>query len=360
MSRSSAGATVLVLALAALAPAAAQARTKSVFTGVPPKSQTTFQNTYGADVNAFFPRSIAVNAGDKVKFIPVGFHTVEIPAKGSQPTALFGPDGNKISGANDAAGQPFWFNGQDELFFSQPIFQSQNFGKTLRYTGRQRVESGLPLADKPKPMTVKFPKAGTFTYFCNVHPGMKGTIHVRSRHAKRVPASADRRAVRNQVNAAVKVAKDLQDARPADGTVQVGAAGKGGVEVFRFFPAQTTVPVGTTLRFAMSTGSRDVHTATTGPGDPESQPTSYLGALAASLESPKIDQAALYPSEQPGGAAATLTPALHGNGFWNSGALDAAAGTPAPAANTVTFGQAGTYTFYCLIHPFMKAVVTVS
>jgi plastocyanin len=146
--------------LALLAPAAAQARTKSVYMGVPPKSQSTFQNTYSADVNAFFPRSIAVNRGDKVRFVPVGFHTVEFPPKGSQPTALFGPDGNTIAGDNDAAGQPFWFNGQDEQFFSQPIIQSNNFGKTLKYTGKQRVETGLPLADHPAPMTVKFPKAG--------------------------------------------------------------------------------------------------------------------------------------------------------------------------------------------------------
>jgi len=359
MSRSSGVATLAVLSLLAPA-AAAQARTKSVYMGVPPKSQSTFQNTYNADVNAFFPKAITVNAGDKVKFIPVGFHTVELPAKGSQPTALFGPDGQKIAGDNDAAGQPFWFNGQDELFFSQPIFQSQNFGKTLKYTGKQRVETGLPLADKPKPMTVKFPKAGTFTYFCNVHPGMKGKIHVRSRTAKRVPAATDRRALRNQVNAAIKVAKDLNTSKPADGTIQVGAGGKGGVEVYRFFPDTTTVPVGTTLRFAMSAGSFENHTATTGPGDPEKEPTSYLGAMAASLQSPKIDQAALYPSEPPGGATATLTPALHGNGFWNTGLMDAASGTPLPAAGTVTFGQAGTYAFYCLIHPFMKAVVTVS
>ncbi|MEA2254813.1 MAG: Cupredoxin-like domain, partial [Solirubrobacteraceae bacterium] len=28
-------------------------------------------------------------------------------------------------------------------------------------------------------------------------------------------------------------------------------------------------------------------------------------------------------------------------------------------SNAVTFSQAGTYTFYCLIHPFMKGTVVV-
>ena len=30
-----------------------------------------------------------------------------------------------------------------------------------------------------------------------------------------------------------------------------------------------------------------------------------------------------------------------------------------PPANQVTFGAPGKYDFYCMIHPFMKATVTV-
>ena len=72
-----------------------------------------------------------------------------------------------------------------------------------------------------------------------------------------------------------------------------------------------------------------------------------------------IDPRGVYPSEPPGSAAATLTPLLHGNGFWNSGVLDASSATPQPGeANSVTFGPPGKYDFYCLIHPFMKATVT--
>jgi plastocyanin len=40
--------------------------------------------------------------------------------------------------------------------------------------------------------------------------------------------------------------------------------------------------------------------------------------------------------------------------------LDSSSTTPAlPSSNSVTFSTAGTYTFYCLIHPFMKGTVTV-
>ena len=51
--------------------------------------------------------------------------------------------------------------------------------------------------------------------------------------------------------------------------------------------------------------------------------------------------------------------ATHGNGFWNSGALDSNSKSPLPANASLKFDTAGTYTFYCLIHPFMRGTVTV-
>ena len=104
----------------------------------------------------------------------------------------------------------------------------------------------------------------------------------------------------------------------------------------------------------MSAGSLEEHTATAGPGNPESEPMSYLGALTASLQGPPpFDPRAIYPSEPSGSAAASLTPTFHGNGFWNSGFLDAVPATPPPASNAVTFTTPGTYQFVCLIHTFI-------
>ena len=93
-------------------------------------------------------------------------------------------------------------------------------------------------------------------------------------------------------------------------------------------PAYLTVPRGTTVKFQMSKGSYEAHTATFGPGDAEKEPTSYLGAIAASFAGPAPDPRAVYPSELPG-TTAVAEPALHGNGFWNSGVLDKASGVTA-------------------------------
>src|SRR5204863_2591285 len=73
-------ATALALVPASLAHAA----TKSVDMGTPIANQKALQQ-YGADVNAFFPSQITVHRGDKVKFVPTGFHSLEFPKKGKAP-----------------------------------------------------------------------------------------------------------------------------------------------------------------------------------------------------------------------------------------------------------------------------------
>ena len=55
----------------------------------------------------------------------------------------------------------------------------------------------------------------------------------------------------------------------------------------------------------------------------------------------------------------TETPTAHGNGFWNSGALDNVKSSPQPTSNSVTFTAPGTYQFYCMVHPQMHGTVIV-
>jgi plastocyanin len=337
-------------------PASASAATKVVTIGPASGDEKTL-NHVGADVNDFFPHGTTIHAGDSVKFKPAQFHTVDFPAKGGKPLPLVAPAGT-VAGSVDAAGAPFWFNGQPNLQFNPPLAKGI-YGKKLTYTGAKRIESGLPLAPSLKAFTVKFPKAGSYTFYCDVHAGMKGTVKVVSKRHSVPSAKADAKALKAQIAADLKTAKGLANTTVAPGNVSVGASGKGGVELFAMLPATQTVPVGTTLKFSMSTLSFDDHTATFGPGDPENQPTSYLGKLAQSVANTPFLPEAVYPSEQPP-TVGGLTPTLHGNGFWNTGIMDASSATPLPGSGSVTFTAPGTYQFYCLIHPFMHGTVTVT
>ncbi len=350
----SVAAFVFVLAL----PAAAQAKTKTVLMGTPPAASKQLQKS-GVDVNAYFPETVTVNVGDSVTFAPVGFHSLDIPNKGGADVlGLFAPTGTKISGSLDAAGSPFWFNGQDNLAFSPALAGVSGFGKKFVYTGAKRIESGLPLAAKPKPVTVKFTKAGSFDYYCDIHPGMEGTVKVLKK-GKAVPtAKQDAASVKAQVTAAEKAAPKLQKTPQPANTVSLGAVAKNGVEYFGMVPGTLTIPHGTTVTFVMPKGTVETHTATFGPGNPDKEPTSYLGQIAGSLDGPAPDPKALYPSDV---TPVTFAPATHGNGFWSSGALDTTSLTPQiPASSKLTFGTPGTYTYYCLIHPFMVGSIVVT
>jgi plastocyanin len=352
-----AGTAIAVAGLAALAPAAAQAKsaTKSVTMGTPLSAQSKF-GKLSSDVNDFFPHGVKIHVGDKVKFLPTGFHTVNFPPPGQGPQPLVAPNG-KILGVNDAAGVPFWFNGQDNLQFNPALF-AQLYGKKVTFKPSQGLESGLPLAQHPQPFVVTFKKAGRYTYFCNLHPGMKGTVTVVKKSKKVPSAKADRKTVSRAIAADLKVAKQLSKIKPPPKQVSVGNSGAHGVEYFGMLPGTLTVSPGTTVSFHMSRLSFEDHTATFGPGNPETEPQSYLGQIAASFQGASLDQRGVYPSEPPG-STALYTSSLHGNGFWNTGVMDASSATPLPSSGTVTFTQPGKYSYYCVIHPFMHGVINV-
>jgi plastocyanin len=337
-------------------PAAAQARTKVVSMGLPAKAGKPFQKQ-GADVNDFFPHGTTIHRGDSVRFKVAEFHSVDLPAKGGAVLPLVAPSGQTVSGVNDAANVPFWFNGQPQLGFN-PALLASNFGKRVSYTGAKQVLSGLPLGPA-KPMTVKFRKPGRYTYFCNIHPGMKGTVTVRPAAKRITTARQDKKALARQVSRDLKIAKRLTRTRPPSSTVDVGSAGPHGVEVFAMFPRTLSVKTGQTIRFRMTALSFEDHTATFGPGNP-AQPNTYLGQLANSIAtSPVFDPRAVYSSEPPGSPPASYGPTLHGNGFWNAGVMDRSGATPLPSSGSVTFSTPGTYTYFCLIHPFMTGTIKV-
>jgi len=333
--------------------------------GTPREAQRQFGQQLQSDVNDYFPHRITIRRGDSIRWIPSGFHNVDIPARGQRITPLIVPTGQTVSNVLDEAGAPFWFNGpppQPLLGFNPELIQTSLFGRRVTYNPSERLQTGLPLQPRPRPVTVRFRRTGTIRYFCDVHPGMNGIVRVIARRDRVPSRQADRRAVRRQIQSRLAIARDLARFRPPANVIRLGVAGRGGVERFAFQPSQLSVPSGTGIQFQMSPGSYEVHTATTGPGNPESEPQSFLGQLAGTFETPQVDPRAIYSSEPPGAPAATLAPGLHGNTFWNSGVLDRFPNTPNPAANTVRIGgpPGTTYTFYCLIHPFMRATITAT
>ena len=320
MSRCLRGVPGLALVAALVLPCAAQAAQKDVSLGPPVSAQKALQKT-GSDVNDFFPHEVRIHVGDKVRFVPNGFHTVDLPGRRSRKLPLITPAVQRISGSVDAAGAPFWFNGQAALGFNRLLLTSA-FGKSRNYDGSKAVLSGLPLAQRPKPMTVKFNKTGTFRYFCDIHPGMTGIARVVSSQSSVPSAAQDQRTVRRQAASTLATAKTLaRTPPPGNNTVDVGEQAKGNVELLRLHPERPDRPDRNRRDVPDERVDRDPH-GDDRPRQSRERADSPTSGRSQQVSSRRCStRAAVFPSDPPG-ALAALTPAFHGNGFWNSGALD--------------------------------------
>ena len=323
--------------------------------GPPPSGERSLKMLRSV-ATAFFPANVTVRVGDRVRFLPNAYHSVDLPPRGGERLQYAVPSG-RATGVPDAAGRQFWFRGF-ETFVLHPRLKPSTGPRTWSYDGTKRINSGLPSPEGAKPMTVRFTRRGSYTYFCNVHSRMQGSVRVVSR-ARRVPTSAgERTRASREVRAAIRTAQRLARKRALPRTIHVGRSGRGGVERLAFGPAALTVPAGTAVTFRVTTGSRVAHTATTGPGSP-SEPGSYLGDLALAPQGSSLNLAIAFPSEPPTVGTVNLTPRSHGNGFWNSGVMDGVASSPTPGQSRVRFSERGTYRFFCMVHTTMSTLVTV-
>jgi plastocyanin len=358
---------VTAVAVALLAPTAAQAAVKTVQAG-PYGDRTEIYAKSSADGNAFFRRTVTIHAGDRVRWKINGFHTVTFVPRGGPAPGLFAPDPAKpLSGVNDFAGAPFWFNGQPRFVLNPNAGFPQG---TKTFNPAVLQNSGVPLGDgPPKPYVLKFNRTGTFRYLCVVHPGMKGTVRVVGR-GKAVPtARQDRREANREVDAmGAKVAR-LTTGVGTQGlrnTIQAGNDRRSGATVYKFFPAKASVKVGATVTLRMSPRTTESHTFTFGPSNGKNE---YVDQIAQNFIAPDpaggtppavlADPRVVFPSDPPSAGIPAYDGTNHGNGFWNSGILDRDKASPSPGSVKVRFTKAGTYSYICLIHPFMHGSVTV-
>lgn len=347
--RPRAGAMAFVCAsMAAIAlPAAAGARTQLVWAGGPPNFQKTLHR-YSAEANDFFPNSVTINQGDTIEWqgMSINYHSIDLPGSSGEDLPLWAATNATVSGLNDSAGNPFWFNGKPTIGTNLALFRFHGHA----YDGSARVDSGLPIG-KPTPFTVTFTKPGRYVYFCDVHYDMSGTVVVLPT-GKKAPSSAQNLArVATQAARDEKVAKALGKTKVHGNKISLGVAGKHNVELRAMVPATLHVRAGTTVSFSMSPRTGATHTATFGPA-------SYLKPLAKSFNSYPFDPRDTYPSAPT--SPIRLNPTTHGNGFANTGPLDRDPGTPLPPNAKITFTKPGVYHFECLIHPFMHGTVIVS
>lgn len=216
------------------------------------------------------------------------------------------------------------------------------------YDGSAFVNTGLqPLGpDAPAPFELSFSKAGTYPYYCVIHPLMTGQVTVAEAGGDvDSPADvAERRADEQDqwltdgraAKAALVGAEPTREANP-DGsstwTVLMGATTEH-ADILAFAPTPAEAKAGDTVKFLNESGAP--HTA------------SFFGEGAEPITSPldpRTDAPAPGPSPQ----------ALSKSGFFNTGLLppNAPPGSGPPEAVrsfSFTLPDAGTYSYVCILH----------
>jgi plastocyanin len=265
----------------------------------------------------FTPKYLDITAGDAVLFKDVDAlepHTVS-----------FGP----MAMLKDLAGKDQFMpipqkSGPPALAINSKVALPT---KGTTYDGTGYANSGI-LQDG-KSWTLTFTTPGTYEYICLVHGAiMNGYVIV---HA----AQPQGKMYIVQAGDGQKSSADQNNATVFDG----------------FYPLALTVHVGDTVEWIGG-----FHTISFGPAALIKQlmanlfvPMPQKSGPPVLLFNPKI----AFPS---GGHT------YDGTGFVNSGvlALLAPPGSTAPPSFKLTFTKAGTYTYYCLIHPGMDGTITVT
>lgn len=305
-----------------------------------------------ADFQAYFPSPVTVRAGDSVRFLLHGFHTVTFVPRGKPAPEFFG-QGPPAPATNDAGGAPYWWGGIPQKTLGQVAGMPT---RSTVVTGTRLVNSGLPMGPMSG-LTASFPKAGTYRYICVVHPAMSGEVRVLPKDATAPTAARMAAKAAAEGRARTAEARALQaTARRTSPTGSTVLAGVGNrrLNLQTFFPRTLTVKAGTTVNFKLA-GRNELHTVTFGP-------KAYINKVEKDFESrfPVFAPETFYPSEPPNSGVPTLGPTTHGNGFLNSGFLTDPFRRPGPHSYRVRFATPGTYDYICIIHSdVMKGTIQV-
>jgi plastocyanin len=275
--------------------------------------------------SGFFPNTFTVAVGDTVHWTfdrqwPV--HTVTFLG-GAQPPLPDVEQGGKV-----------YVNPQVAFPAGGPTYNGAGFRN-----------SGLaPDPTKPFSYTLTFTKPGTFKYLCLLHPGMEGTVIVRSRTGD-TPAQAMARG-RRELAAALGAGDHAyrQWGPTVSGkTVSIRLIGNPQAHwsVFRFTRTPLTVARGTTVIWEMR-DQQEIH-AVTFPGG-QAGASNFIIPQPQPNGPPKLLENPQVVTPTPGTRYA-------GDGLASSGIL-LPPGTPGnpPTSYRLTFTRPGQFSYVCAVH----------
>ncbi len=302
-----------------------------------PQTYTVFAGSaaaFNTAVLAFAPQSLQIHRGDTVQWVISGLHNIHFSDTPAE--LIIAPDMN---------GQP--------LPQVNPVVAFPNVENGGIFQGGD-ANSGIPL--DPTNPTVAFSlvmdvEPGAYTYVCDIHPGMVGTITVVdaataiSAPAEVLAAGAADQAMNAGVGVQAAMEAAMQPPSGAENGVQQVKAGlqPSLAAVLQFFPAISVIQAGESVTWTVPPGM-EPHTVTWPPPPPGSD----FKLIPQDTGAPILAFGdAAFTSIASGAEIRT------GDSF-NSGMLDPG------QSYTLRFTEPGIYHYICFLHPGMQGAVIVT
>lgn len=285
-----------------------------------------------ADLLMFFPQNLQVHRGDTVTWSIMGFHNIHF-SQTPTPMVIVGElDGQQVPMGNPAA-----------------LFPTIENGST--YTGGD-ANSGVSAEPGASPFfsLVIDAEPGTYTYFCDIHPGMAGSIIVVDEGTE-IPDAAEVALMADaEMGMAMGMAfgqytqtKESYPSMPAEGQEAEVYAGIGAeVSNQLFVPETIVINAGESVTWELQEDTREIHTITWPPVPPGSE---------------------FVFQEQEGGPplvlfGPALTPTVQSGAEIGQGDSFNYVISPGEAFS-LTFTEPGVYQYVCNLHIGMQGTVVV-
>lgn len=285
------------------------------------------------EILAFAPQMLQVHRGDTVTWSINGFHNVRFDSKPTDLVIAPEVDGKPLPQIN-------------------PVVAFPSFKSGDKYSGGA-VGSGLPDPSQPPFFSVVIDlEPGTYSYLCDVHPGMVGVIAVvaddqaiSSPSEVALQASAE---FGGSINAAIagglKLEADTMALSPDKANqVLVGSGGDlGRATINLFFPGVTTIKAGQSVTWTIAADGIEPHTVSWPPvRGQDVVPMPQEGKPPILAVGPSLAPMTQSGATVKKGEAFSSGLFLPGQTF------------------TLTFSEPGVYPYTCNIHPAMNGVVVV-